>query len=183
MKNYSSALLAYTRLQLLSFLFLCEQRTAATHFTRTSPLNFMNTSLLILNLVKKAMRVELMNFFYRKTDIPKTPSRQAFSKARNKISYLAFKDFFDKSCELAEEGEGGRLYNGYRLFAVDGTSFLVGPLEKLCSYFGTSTTVAGKAMCRISCVVDVLNDCIVRAAPYRRLVPANAHWHWNKLRS
>jgi hypothetical protein len=56
------------------------------------------------------------------------------------------------------------LYKGYRLYGVDGTSFVVGKLPKLAEYFGESTTVAGKAMCRISGVVDVLNECIVNAS-------------------
>jgi len=126
-------------------------------------LNFENLTLLILNLIKKAIKVELMNYFFRHGKAPKTPSRQAFTQGREKISYLAFKDFFDKSCEMAEEGEGARLYKGYRLFACDGTSFVAGKLEQLKEYFGEKTTVAGKAMCRIGGVVDVLNECIVRA--------------------
>lgn len=58
-----------------------------------------------------------------------------------------------------------RTYKGYRLFAVDGTSFFVGKLkdEALREYFGESTTVEGKAMCRISSVVDIPNNCIVNA--------------------
>jgi len=39
----------------------------------------------------------------------KIPTRQAFSQAREKISYLAFKDFFDKSCELAADSKDARL--------------------------------------------------------------------------
>jgi hypothetical protein len=104
-----------------------------------------------------------MNFFQRHIDISKTPSRQAFTQAREKISYLALKSFFDKSCELAESGDDARLYKGYRLFAADGTSFVVGEFEKLRGYFGESTSVKNKAMCRIGSIVDVLNDCIVRA--------------------
>jgi len=115
-------------------------------------------------MIKKPIKVELMNYF---DDIDKNfeiPSRQAFSQAREKISYLAFKDFFEKSCELAADGDGARTYKGYRLFAVDGTSFLVGDLSKLERFFGSSTTVPGQAMCRISAVADVLNECIVNAA-------------------
>jgi hypothetical protein len=162
MKNFANVLLNYTRDSLTSLLFLYEHRTSPTHFTRSSPLNFTNTTLLVLNLVKKAVKVELMKYFMN-IDIAKTPSRQAFAEAREKVSYLAFKDLFDKSCELTEGNEGARLFNGYRLFAIDGTSFVVGQLEKLNSYFGKSTSVKDKAMCRIGGIVDVLNDCIVRA--------------------
>jgi len=164
MKNKANVLISYTQEQLISLLFKLTHKTAAQHFTRESPLGFKNTMLLVLNLIKKSIKVELMDYFYQLNKETETPSRQALSKSREKISYLAFKDFFDKSCELALDGEGARLYKGYRLFAVDGTSFVVGNLSKLAEYFGQSTTVPGKAMCRISGIVDVLNDCIVNAA-------------------
>ena len=163
MKGYTSGLIRYTQEQIRSLVFMLEHRISPVYFTRKSPLNFENLTLLILNLIKKAIKVELMNYFFRHGKAPKTPSRQAFTQGREKVSYLAFKDFFDKSCEMAEEGEGARLYKGYRLFACDGTSFVAGKLEQLGEYFGEKTTVAGKAMCRIGAVVDVLNECIVRA--------------------
>jgi hypothetical protein len=116
-------------------------------------------------MIKKAISVEIMNFFERFDQTSKNPSRQAFSKARNKISYLAFKDFFDKTCELAITGEDAKVFKGFRIFAVDGTSFFVGDLAipSIKEFFDDHTTVEGKAMCRISGVVDVLNNCIVNA--------------------
>lgn len=105
-----------------------------------------------------------MDFFYQYNKELEVPSRQAVSQAREKISFSAFQDLFEKSCELAIEGDGARLFNGFRLFAVDGTSFIVGPHDKLTDFFGETTAVKGSAMCRISGVVDVLNDCIVDAA-------------------
>jgi len=105
----------------------------------------------------------LMDFFYGIDEKPEIPSRQAFSQAREKIGYHAFKDFFEKSCELARNGDDARLFGKYRLFAIDGTSFIVGILNKLKEYFGETTSVAGSAMCRISAVVDIMNDCIVNA--------------------
>jgi hypothetical protein len=111
-----------------------------------------------------------MDFFYSADAVQKVPTRQAFSKARDKISYRAFKDFFDKSCELVVDYETPKLYKNYRLMAIDGTSFVVGKLEDLSEYFGTSTTVPGKSMCRISAVVDVLDDSIGNAivAPFSK---------------
>jgi len=105
-----------------------------------------------------------MNYFNDIDNELEIPTRQAFSQAREKISYLAFKNLFDKSCELALESDGARTYKGFRLFAIDGTSFIVGSLHKLREYFGDSTTVAGQAMCRISGVVDVLSECIANAS-------------------
>jgi len=169
MKTNAKELFHYTKQKLASIIFHFEHKTLPKYFTRESVLGFENTALLILNMIKKSIKVELMNFFYQVDKQVPAPSRQAFSEAREKISFNAFKDFFEKSCELALNSDGARLCKGYRLFGVDGTSFIVGPLSKLADYFGESTTVKNKAMCRISGIVDVLNDCIVDAlvSPFR----------------
>lgn len=164
MGNKSNELFNYTEHNLLSLNFQVEHKTAREHFTRKSPLDFETTTRIILHLIKKSMKVELMDCFYQFDKKAEVPSRQAFSQAREKISYLTFKDFFNKSCELAVADENAGLYRGYRLFAVDGTTFVVGELSKLKEYFGESTTIDGKAMCRLSCVVEVLSECIVNSA-------------------
>jgi hypothetical protein len=115
-------------------------------------------------MVKKSAKAELMDFFYQVDKELPVPTRQALSQAREKISFSAFKDFFEKSCALAVNSGEARLFKGFRLFAVDGTSFVAGQLDQLWEYLGKSTTVEGKAMCRISGVVDIPNGCIVNAA-------------------
>ena len=168
MKNNAKTILEYTQQELKSLIFRYTHKTSPRHFTRSSILGFESTALLILHMIKKSIKVELMDYFYQKSKEIEIPSRQAFTQAREKISYLAFKDFFEKSCELAVKSEDAKLYKGYRLFAIDGTSFVVGMLNKLSEYFGQSTSIKGKAMCRISGVVDVCNDCMVNAdvSPY-----------------
>jgi len=168
MVNTATELLRYTQEQMASLMFRFSHRTSPKYFTRKSILDFATTMLIILKMVKKSIKVEVMDFFYQLNNQREIPSRQAFSEAREKISYLAFKDLFDKSCELAVTSDEARLYKGYRLFAVDGTSFVVGLLAKLSEYFGHSTSVQDKAMCRISAVVDVVNNCIINAtvSPY-----------------
>jgi len=163
MKNKALELINFTMKLLASEQFKFFYKTAPQFFTRQSPLNFRNTALNILKMIKKSIKVELMDCFKDLDNELEIPTRQAFSQAREKISFLAFKDFFDKSCELAIDGNGARTYKGFRLLAVDGTSFIVGAMSKLCSYFGTSTTVTGQAMCRISGIVDVLGECIANA--------------------
>jgi len=145
--------------------FTIKHRTAPGHFTKKAKLNFKNTSRLILNLVKNTIKVELMNYFDQLEEKIISPSKNAFNLAREKIKYSAFKELFGESCDLAIcEDDNTKLYKGYRLFATDGTSFVVGAMEKLKEFFGESTTVAGKAMCRISGIVDVLNNFIIDAA-------------------
>jgi len=168
MKNYAYLLFNRMMAQVQSQEFLLKYKTAAQHFTRRSPLGFFKTLLIIIKMVKKSARVEIMDLF---RELNKefheellSPRRQAFAQAREKISYQAFKDFFEQSCEMAVNAAEARLYKGYRLLAYDGTSFIVGKLEKLSAFFGERTTIPGKAMCRIGAVVDVLCDCILDAA-------------------
>ncbi len=157
----------HTSEQAKSLWFSFEHRSAPEYFSRNPQLlSFENIVLIILHMVKKAVAVEVISFFRKLTEHVKAPSRQAFAAARDKISYTAFKDFAEKSFELALTAEDTRKYEGYRIFAFDGTSFFVGDLEdeSLKEYFGESTTVQGKAMCRIGAAVDVLNECIVSAS-------------------
>jgi len=164
MKKSALKLLRRMQEEWVSYRFKRKYRMAPKDFTRESVLDFATTMLLVMRLVKKSIKVELMDFFYQTGKACPIPSRQAFSQSREKISYCAFKHFFEESCEIAIAGDGARLFkNRFRLFAVDGTAFVVGKLEKLKDFFGTSTSIAGKAMCRISGVVDVLNECLVSA--------------------
>jgi hypothetical protein len=169
LRKKALALVNHTKSKIEVRKFVIKHRTAPCHFTRSATLNFKNTSRLVLNLVKNTTKVELMNYFDQFEEKIISPSKNAFNLAREKISYTAFKELFGDSCELAiEEGDDTKLYKGYRLFALDGTSFIVGKLEELAEFFGESTTVEGKAMCRISGIVDVLNNCIIDAdaAPF-----------------
>jgi len=153
-----------TKDELKSIDFKFTHRTAPQYFTRESPLNFQNTILLILRMIKKSIKAELMDYFYGLDKQLDIPSRQAFTQAREKIKYTAFKVLFEKSCEIAISGDDCKLFKGYRLCAVDGTSFAVGNMSKLTEYFGKSTTIPGKAMCRISGIVDILENCIIDAS-------------------
>lgn len=166
MVDRAAMLVDFVGQQLGSYLFKITHRTSPEHFTRergASSLSFYNTGLIVLKMIKKAIKDELMDSFYQIDKALEIPSRQAFSRAREKISYLAFKDFFKKSCELVVGNTHPKLYRGYRLYAIDGTTFTVGNINEMSSYFGQSTAIDGLAMCRISAVVDVLDDAIADA--------------------
>jgi hypothetical protein len=163
MKEKAMRLIDYTQRMLSMEAFKRKHRTSEQHFTRRSKLNFKNTTVMTLRTVKKSAKVELMDCFYDLDEEIEIPQRQSFSAAREKISYAAFKELFDKSCEIAIEGDGARTYKGYRLLAVDGTSFVVGSLNKMKEYFGESTAITDHAMCRIGAIVDVLEESIVTA--------------------
>ena len=164
MKSRAKKLLNDTQEKVSMLKFSVKHKTEPEHFTRKSPLNYKRVTITILNMIKKPIKVELMDVFYQMDKEKPIPSRQAFSQAREKISYTAFQELFELSCEAALESEEPRMFKGYRLFAFDGTSFFVGDCEKVSEYFGESTTVAGKSMCRIGAVVDVLEETLILAS-------------------
>ena len=169
MSMRETTLLSYSLKQLTSYVFMVAHRTSAAHFTRECKmgLDFKNVMMILLRMVKKSAKVELMDTYYSMDKQASSPSRQAFREAREKISHLAIKDLFDKSCELVVDMDSPKQHLGYRLFAIDGTTFVVGDSnnEELVKHFGESSSVKDKAMCRLSCVVDVLDDTIVDAHP------------------
>ena len=121
-----TVLLTYSTRQIQSYVFMVTHRTSCSHFAREceAGLNFKNTMMILLRMVKKSAKVELMDVFYDMNKQVPSPSRQAFRKAREKISHLAVKDLFDKSCELVVDMDNPKQYRGYRLFAIDGTTFV-----------------------------------------------------------
>ena len=71
---------------------------------------------------QKPLTTELEIFFGEKR---LSVSRQAFSKARYKISPLAFKDIFKLSTDLFQFTNHPKTWDGYRVFAVDGSEIAV----------------------------------------------------------
>ena len=71
---------------------------------------------------QKSLTTELDLFF---GDRKLSVSKQAFSKARYKISPLAFEDIFHLSTDLFRFTDHSMTWDGYRVFAVDGSEIAV----------------------------------------------------------
>lgn len=91
----------------------CLEKTA---FTRSRKLSFKDIMYFVLSMPQKSLITELDMFFEEKNI---SISKQAFSKARYKISPLAFEDIFNLSTDLFQFTNHPRTWNGYRVFAVD----------------------------------------------------------------
>jgi hypothetical protein len=165
-------LINFARMMAGSFDFKILHRTSPNHFSREggATLTFERVIGTILHMVKKAISIEILNVFYDADIDAQSPARQTFTESREKVSFKAFAELFQKSCDMVANNPIPKLFKGYRIFASDGTSFIVGKMGKALKYFGDSTTVAGKAMCRIGCIVDILDNAIVDAvvAPFSK---------------
>lgn len=70
-------------------------------------MGFVGIITLCLNFLRKTLQVEIDKYMeLTDPEIEKTMSKQAFSKARHKISPMAFKELFEMSGEVVIEQDG-----------------------------------------------------------------------------
>ena len=140
-------------------LFATEHRLKETAFTRRRSLSFQKVIFMKLNTVKQSNNDAVFNI--SRDVFEETPvARQSFEEARNNISHTAFKELFKDTVDAAEHVSDMKLYKGYRLLAIDGSTNSLPKSEELKRVFGKSTPVDGVTYCRISICTDVLNEFI-----------------------
>ena len=164
-----SQLLEKTKEKCEEYGFCVKHRTRIQDFSREGKkLNFTIVLMYVLRLVKKSAMIEIIKFFRElgKDDDPAT--RNGVNEARAKIQHTAFVEIFELGAEAIKEMESAKTYNGYRLYAFDGSTMLLEKSDEIERYFGGSSSSADHTMARVSCVVDVLNGGIVDGAiaPY-----------------
>jgi hypothetical protein len=141
-------------------------RKSSKDFTRKSKVGFVKYVLMILNIMKKSVQIEMNNFFKHVLGEAVGVKRQSFADAREKIKDSAFVEIFDLSVGDALELEDADLYNcgsitsrtGYRVSVIDGTTLRLEHGEELEREYGESTPCDGQVFARVSVVYDVLND-------------------------
>jgi len=134
--------------------YLCRFRTKPKYFSKEGKLGFVNLVSFVLNMVKKTLQIELDDFFSLIKQNKNQVTKQAFSKARNKIGWEGFKELYDMTVKTAYTAEDLNYYEGFRLCAIDGTSVAVDNSEELLSYFGSSGAGGKTATARVSCLFD-----------------------------
>ena len=86
----------------------------AADFSRNRKFSFNSLMKMIISMESGALKDELFKFFGFNLD---TPTASAFVQARDKIKVDAFKTLFDS---FNNKTYSKKLFNGYRLIAVDG---------------------------------------------------------------
>ena len=136
-------------------------------FSRTRKLSFSNAVYFICSTLRKSLSTEINNFIeeHPYLEFPNI-SKQAFSKARQNISYEAFKElcrvftdsFYNSNVNLKK-------WNGFNVFAVDGTTLQVPDTSKNIEHFGASKnqSTTKTALASASALYDVLNDIVIDA--------------------
>lgn len=130
-------------------------------FVRRSTLNFVNLTVLILNGVKKSLQVEL--FSLKKFSLP-TLTKQAFSKARKKISTAVFIDLNYELIHQFYRENQVKKWRGFVVYANDGSKLQVPDNNETRQHYGAAINRnSSMTMGIASHIYDVLNGITVAA--------------------
>lgn len=126
-------------------------------FVRERVLTFPVLISFLINLAKKSLQVSL-NEFCKASELLSV-TKQAFSKARKKLSPKAFILLNHKLIEEYYSDNVFSTWKGFRLIAVDGSDIQLPQKENLKNTFGRAMNQNGStlAMAKISYAYDVLN--------------------------
>jgi len=148
--------------------FKIECKMNEKDFTRDRKLPFARLALFMLNLVRKTLQVELDRFFALLGLQEQPPaSKQAFSKARMKLSAQTFIRLNDRLVEEFYADGAFRQRKGYRLLGIDGSTIQLPASDEITEVYGGQPG-ASFPMARASVVFDVENNITLDAilAPY-----------------
>jgi Transposase DDE domain len=145
---------------------ILKYRNSKTDFTRNRKQPFGQMLLFMFNLVKKSLVIEIDNFVQflnSKTDSAeiKNFTKSAFVQKRMKINPEVFKHLSEVIVEntYVENNATIKLFEGFRLLAVDGSKVTLPYTEDLKKEFGESknNTNTSVVQGRTSILYDVLN--------------------------
>lgn len=160
-KNNIYALIKNVKNLISSDEFRIKHSLEQNAFTRNRKLSFQDIIYFILGLPRKSLSTEL-DLFFETQDY--TVSKQAFSKARYKITPQAFEDIFNMSTNIFQFTRQSKTLDGYRVFAIDGSDIAVDHNENNATEFGVKTNNhSSYPMARLSVLYDITNDLIVDA--------------------
>jgi hypothetical protein len=127
------------------------------NFIRDRILTFPVLVSFLINMAKKSLQVSLNDFCVDAN--LQSVTKQAFSKARKKLSPKAFIELNRKLVEEFYSDNTYLLWEGFRVLAVDGSDLQLPQKENLKTIFGTAKNQSGPtlAMAKISYAYDVLN--------------------------
>ncbi len=164
MRKIAAAMIENARAMIHSIDFCERHKEKASHFTRMRCMGFISLMMLCLNFMKKSTQVEIDRFMeLTDPEIERTMSKQAFSKARRKISAEAFIELFEGTGQTAIELDGFGRYKGYRVFAIDGTDLRLPKSAEISSFF-MQTRGSFSPHARASVLCDVVTGITVHAS-------------------
>ncbi len=141
-----------------------------TDFSRNRKQSFAGTIVFMINLISKSLAIEIENFVSFCNDSCSEQDIQQFTKSafvqyRKKIKPKVFKHLSNLIVsEFYTDNElSVKLWNGFRLLAVDGSRLALPRTEDLKLYYGETKNQnqTGVAQARVSVLYDVLNNYVL----------------------
>jgi hypothetical protein len=131
-------------------------------FTRDRKLTFGRLVTFIINLTRSSLQVELYNF----ADFLGEPSstKQAFSKARKKLSAMVFKLLNQKLIIETYSNNIVKTFKGLRVLAIDGSTARLPVSQELCEAYGKHVSSKNMPLAKTSMIFDVLNKITLHAS-------------------
>lgn len=163
-------------------------------FTRDRKQPFVATLLLMLNMLKKSLAIEIDNFLFhfqlgQPSESVKTLSTSAFIQNRKKIDPLIFQHLSSviTTSFYGKENTDIQNFMGFRLLAVDGSCIRLPSISTLKLHFGCAKNQSGVevAQARISVLYDiqnklVLDTCLSKSQTGERKMALSHSPHWRK---
>ncbi|MFC1843110.1 IS4 family transposase [Candidatus Dependentiae bacterium] len=141
--------------QLLQSKELLEKgRLQENFFRRNRVFSFQKVILFIINLIRKSLQIELLNF--AKMGHIKEASKQAFSKARRKLDPIIFTIMNQKLAQEFYTENEIKHFKELRLLAIDGSKVQLPSSDELIEYYGVGSNKT-MPIAVISTLFDVLN--------------------------
>ncbi|WP_183412159.1 IS4 family transposase [Microbacter margulisiae] len=137
-----------------------------TDFTRNRKQSFHSAIVFMINFLTKSLSVEITNFIsFIKYNMPGASingiTKSAFVQYRKKIKPEVFKSLSDSLIEefYTDNDASIKLWNGFRLLAIDGSRLVLPDTQELESIYGKTRNQSetGVVQARISVLYDVLN--------------------------
>jgi len=116
----------------------------------------------MLSMIKESSQNALERYFAMNgEDI--SMSQQAFSEARQKIKWEAFREMFDFTATVHYRNNEMLLWNGFRLHAIDGSKLALPNDKPLLEYFGGHGAKGTTPTAQVSMLYDIINDLVIDA--------------------
>lgn len=160
--------------------FKNRSRKKPAQFTRKRKMPFSHVMMFMLMSYKCSTQSALRRF-YSALDEPTSIRQQSFSEARANIKVEAFVELF-RDTVPAMTKTCCKTWNGYRVYAIDGTKIELPTDKKLADAYGTLGKSGSAPTAQGSVLYDVLNDIVADAAiePLSCDERTLASWHINR---
>jgi hypothetical protein len=144
-----------------SFEYKNRSRKSKTDFIRTRKMPFEEAILFMIESLKCSTQSALRRFF-DKLGKEQTMKQQSFSDVRQKINVSAFVELFKLSADVITQERNAK-WNGYRVYAIDGSKITLPADKGLLSYYGGLGGGGISATAQGSVLYDVINDIVIAA--------------------